>query len=322
MKLELNMQTGFEPLATRYLGEIPDQFLFHRQHALRHPLATYNISLQQVANELRRVLDYHDAMRRCWKEQGPSRTEPQPYTELLSAQKDLIYSLREHIDDCHLILQSLVNPAGVSVSEPGADVFLRAVKFPTLTTFFQPLKPFMDDYLLPMANRLKHKQGRLRGCMFFNDSEIRLGYFLEELDNKEVAGPSETLHPGNTAFSFARELRLSLFHVYFASERLVKAITGALRSMHQCSLAQPGALTYSNLSWRQIVRRISELPLAVFPQEVQLPFPDVKLTKEELVLEYLAQNRRLDFPETMRILMSTQGDGVTTSFRLPYLRSK
>jgi hypothetical protein len=320
MKLELNSQTGFEPLATRYLGEIPDQFLFHRRHALRHPLATYNISLQQVVNEFRRVLNHHDAMKRFWKEQGPSTTEPQPYTELLSAQKDLIYSLREHVDDCHLVLQSLVDPAGVNVSQPGADVFLKAARFPTLTTFFQPLKPFMDGYLLPMTNKLKHKQGRLRGCMFFNDSETRLGYFLEEVDEKEVAGPSETLHPGNTAFSFARDLRLNLFHVYFASERLVKAIAGALKSMHQYSPAQPATLTYCTLLWREVLQRVSDLPLAVFPQELQAPFPDVKLTDEGVVLEYPAQNRGLDFPRTMRVMGSTQGDGVTKSFRFPYVR--
>jgi hypothetical protein len=320
MKLVLNSETGFEPVAVRYLGEIPDRFLFHRQHALRHPLATYKISLEQLANEFRRVLNHHDAMQRYWKAHGPSTTEPQPYTELLAAQRSLIYSLREHIDDCHLVLQSLVDPATVNVSQPGADAFLRAARFPTLTTFFQPLKPFLDGYLLPMVNKLKHKQGRLRGCMFFNYSEIRLGYFLEEVDDMEVAGPSETLHPGNTAFSFARDVRLNLFHVYFASARLVKAIAGALRSLHRYRLAQPAPLTYCNLLWRQIARRASELPLAVFPQELQLGFPDVKLTDEGLVLEYPAQDPRLDFPGAMRVVTSTQGDGVTKSFRFPYLR--
>ena len=320
MKVELNSQTGFEPLATRYLGEIPDHFLFHRQHALRHPLATYNISLQQVADEFRRVLDHHDAMQRYWKEKGPSTMEPQPYAELLSAQKDLIYSVREHIDDCHLILQSLVDPARVNVSQPGADVLLKAARFPTLSTFVQPLKPFMDDYLLPMANKLKHKQGRLRGCAFFNDSETRLGYFLEEMDEKEVAGPSERLHPGNTAFSFARDARLNLYHVCFASERLVKAMTGALRSMHHYRLVQAVAPTSCNLLWRQIAQRVAGLPLALFPQELQLPFPNATLADEGFVLEYPAQNPKLGFPQTTRIATYTYGDGVTKSFRLPYLR--
>jgi len=41
MRLELKIRHRFRALATRYLGEIPGQFLFHRQHTLRHPLATY-----------------------------------------------------------------------------------------------------------------------------------------------------------------------------------------------------------------------------------------------------------------------------------------
>jgi hypothetical protein len=322
MKLEFNSETGFEPIATRYLGEIPGRFLFHRQHALRHPLGTYNLSLQQLSSALRRVLDCHAAMESYWKQQGPSKTEPQPYADLLSAQKDLIYSLREHIDDCHLVLQSLVDPTGVRVSQPGAEAFLKAARFPTLTSFFQPLKPFMETYLLPLANRLKHKQGRLRGCIFYCDSEIRPGYFLEELDDKEVAGPSVILHPANTAFSFARDLRLILFHVYFASDRLVKAITGALRSMHQFRQLQPSPLVVSDLLWRQILSRTANLSHAVFPQEVQLGFPEVKLDDQGLTLEYPARGLFLRFPPKMRVATFTRGDGITKSFRIPYLQTR
>jgi hypothetical protein len=322
VRLEFNSQTGFEPPAVKSLGQIPNRFLFHRKHALRHPLATYNISIEQLASAFERVLDQHDLMYRFWREQGPSRTEPQPYTGLLFAQRVLIYSLREHLDDCHAILQSLVDPTAVNVGRPGAVTFLKAAKFPSLSTFIQPLKHYMDDYLLVIANKVKHKHGRLRGCMFYNESEAMLGYFLEEVDDREIAGPSEALHPGNTAFSFARDLRLNLLHVYLASDRLMEAVGGALKSMYGFELTPLPCLDSCNLSWRRIVQRVSDLPLAVFPQEIQLPFPDVSLTSEELMIEYPSQSRVLECPRPMRVTTITHGDGVTKSFRFPYLQAK
>lgn len=322
MRLEFNSQTGFEPPALKSLGQIPNKFLFHRKHGLRHPLATYNISIEQVASAFERVLDHHDLMHAFWREQGPSKTEPRPYAELLFAQRVLIYSLREYFDDCHAILQSLVDPTSVNVRRPGAVPLLKAAKFPSLSTFIQPLKCYMDDYLLAIANKLKHKHGRLRGCMFYNEQEARLGYFLEEVDANEVAGPSAALHPGNTAFSFARDLRFNLFHIYLASERLTESIRSALKSQYKFELAPLPFLNTCSLSWRTIVRRVSNLSLAVFPQEIHLPFPDVSLTREQLVLEYPSRRRALQCPSPMRVTTVTHGDGVTRSFRFPYLSAK
>lgn len=48
IKRSLTTHGNLAPVALDYLGSIPENLLYHRQHRLRHPWSLYKISLDQV----------------------------------------------------------------------------------------------------------------------------------------------------------------------------------------------------------------------------------------------------------------------------------
>jgi hypothetical protein len=87
-------------------------------------------------------------------------------------------------------------------------------------------------------------------------------------------GPSIKFHGGNSAYSFARDIRFNLFHVYLASEALAKTVrTIAKKSNKQlgCFAAANGA----DAGWQTVAERVAKLTAGVFPQEVKMAYPTV-----------------------------------------------
>jgi hypothetical protein len=174
------------------------------------------------------------------------------------------------------------------------------------------------------VNGLKHRQNRLRALFFQNEAKVRLGYYLEEPDAQGIPGPSANLHEDcNSAFSFARDIRFNLYHVYYISEMLIETVKGALRHYHSFDLSPQKAVT-ENEKWLDIVRRTSSIKAEVFPDEVDKPYPYYSLTEDRddssLVVMYPVTTIPLDFPPGMRITSFFEGDGATKTFRLPYVR--
>jgi len=319
------------PSAVNYLGEIPSTYLYLNQHARRHPLALYNVSLHQLADHFNQLLTQYFKTYNLIDEKGDAPSEGEHYAHLLDAQKGLIHSLREHVDDCYLILASLADPGGVPLKAAKrrfTEHWLEAVGFPTLDSFSQSIVEYRHEYLSPLVNGLKHKQCRLRGLFFHKRMDVRLGYYLEEPDADGVPGPSLGVHKdGNSAFSFARDILFNLYYVYYISEMLVEAVKGALHQYHSFSLEFRKAES-ENERWLDLLRQASRIRPSVFPDEVEKPFPYFTFTegeggRAEMVLMYPVTMIPLSFPPGMRISGTFIGDGVTKTFKVPYLiRSK
>jgi hypothetical protein len=314
------------PSAVNYLGEIPAAYVFLNQHARRHPLAIYNVSLHQLADHVSQLLNQYFETHRHIEEKGDAPGEGEHYARLLGAQGRLIHSLREHVDDCYLILACLVDPAGVppkAAKKRFTEQWLEAAGFPTLGSFGQSIVEYRHGYLSPLVNGLKHKQCRLRGVFFHKRLDVRLGYYLEEPDADGVPGPSLAVHKdGNSAFSFARDILFNLYHVYYISEMLIEAVKGALRQYHSFSL-KPRTAEPENEGWVNLLRQAAKIRPSVFPDEVDKPFPYftfIEGEKAEAVLMYPVTMIPLSFPPGMRISGIFIGDGVTQTFKLPYVK--
>lgn len=175
-----------------------------------------------------------------------------------------------------------------------------------------------------LVNGLKHRQNRLRGLFFQKATSVRLGYYLEEPDASGIPGPSASLHEdSNSAFSFARDILFNLYHVYYTSEMLVKALKGALQHYHSFNL-DPQKTATENEKWLEVVRRASSIKAEVFPDEVDKPYPYLSFVEEKdersLVVMYPVTTIPLGFPPGMRVTSMFEGDGATKTFRLPYVK--
>lgn len=94
------------PAAFNVLSVLPPQMLHQGEHdSLRHPLATYNLSIGRVLEAFRGVLDQLKSLDAApVNASGSLEFDPEP---LLTAQKELLDSLASHIDDGYQILKAI-----------------------------------------------------------------------------------------------------------------------------------------------------------------------------------------------------------------------
>jgi len=324
------------PVAVNYLGEIPERYLYLNNHARRHPLGIYNVSLEQLEKDFGKLLGiYFEELKFLRDNIGIDGTLLRDnfnagYSYLLEAQKNLIHSLRAYIDDCYAVLASLVDPASLpskAASVTFTDKWLRAVKFPSLGAFNDAISFYKNEHLAPLVNGLKHRQSRLRGLFFYKYSDVRLGYYLEDPDVDGIPGPSPNVHKDrNSAFSFKRDIVFNLYGVYSISEALVEAVKGALLHYHSYNLT-PQKTDFRHDTWLEILRQASDLVESSFPDEIERPFACLTLTDKDedsaLCLRYPVLMYPPRFPQGMHIMGTIHLDGVGKTYKVPYLqRSK
>jgi hypothetical protein len=188
----------FAPLAANYLAGIPQQHVFFREQQLRHPASIYNLSLEKLTRAFVAVLEGYarDTTRFSVEPNGDFDLKA-----LLEAQEHLLRCLQEHLDDCYLILKTFVDPATTNTKSIHANQYVVDSKLPGAKAFMQATVDYKTSLII--ANKLKHNQGRLRGCGIYPGDGVYLGYFLEEPDKAGVLGPSPEIHPNRGAFSFA-----------------------------------------------------------------------------------------------------------------------
>lgn len=304
------------PVALDYLGNIPDNLLYHRQHRLRHPWSLYKISLDQVFTGFDDVVERYARI----GEFVGTPDENRQFELLMSSYKNLLYVLREHIDDCYLVLKTLVPPDNAKPTGFQTH-FLKKAGFQELEPFEKAIEWYLRKHLAPLVNNLKHHQGRLRWLYFHRSGDFRPGYFLEQIGDDGAVGPSQTIHKGNTAFSFCKDIKLHLYAVYYISEKVVDAVSTAIG---RCSGA---ALNASNRvkadEFRQTLASIAEIELNVFPNEVEESCALVELVTTDggtrLRLSYPEEVPDKNFPAPMTISgVPMWADDFTRIFRLPY----
>lgn len=321
------------PSALNYLGEIPKQYLYLNHYARRHPLGIYNVSLEQLEKDFDKLLaEYFESLKFL---RGNVHIDGtlirdnlnEGYSDLLEAQKNLIHSLRSHIDDCYSVLASLVDAANQPNKAANiifTDRWLKAINFPSLGGFNASISFYKNDYLAPLVNGLKHRQSRLRGLFFYKYGHVRLGYFLEEPDVDGIAGPSPNVHKDrNSAFSFGRDIIFNIYHVYFISEMLVDAVKSALHHYHSYSL-NPEKSESRNEKWLNILRKASAIHSSAFPDEIERSFACLTFSgqgkQSSSVLRYPVLMFPPRFPRGMRIMSTIHLDGVGLSYKLPYVQ--
>ena len=316
------------PSALNYLGNIPDSCYFLNQHARRPPAGIYNVSIEQLVTDFSTLLNQYFSTREFIRNNVEQLPNGEDYYEgLLKAQKDLIHSLQAHVDDCYAILATLIDPASVPSRVTRirfTDRWLDSIGFPTLNGFKNAISEYRDGYLAHLVNGLKHRQNRLRGIFFHNSREVRLGYYLEEPDSAGIPGPAFNLHDdGNSAFSFAKDILFNLYHVYYISEMLVDALVGALNYYHSLTLTAQ-RLTPETDKWLDVLISAGKIQPQVFPNELDKPYPYFDFTEnagdQSLTLMYPVTLIPLKFPQGMRVMGIFKADGVSKTFRIPYLK--
>jgi hypothetical protein len=307
--------------------------LYHRDLKLRQPLGIYNASLASVLGSFEDVLDEFEQLMidRPYRRQNelPKWSDD----NLMNSQRQLLYSLMEHMEDCFNVLKCFVQPPS---SDPRKRTKAAYCKSSTIIdTCVKSVEPYWN-HISDIVNHSKHNQGRVRFCVIFDENNMIPGYFVEsaeeildrandQVSDWEVLGPSSAIHGKyrDTAFSFARNLRYHFVNVYFVSKELadaVNSLTAGQRTPHTGTKSDDSKIL-------GIAARIEKLPLYFYRDEMRLDTPAVKVIKRSETDIQL----RLSCPDNNTILLSPphgkkmfawvayRSDGVSNKIILPYL---
>jgi hypothetical protein len=308
----LSRDGNFCPPAVNILGQIPDSALFHVAHQLRHPDSIYSFSLQKIAGELANVMDgYFSKM----DEYRGGVQEGFDVTDLLRSQESLLRALQEHLDDCYLILKTLVDPATARHTPLFADKYVVENRLPGAKSFRSAIQDYKRS--LTIANKLRHQQGRLRGVAMSLPTGAHLGYFLEGPDAAGLIGPSPEIHPDRGCFSFSRDVNWHLFNVYYCSEKLVEAIDAALVVLHGVNVQPRPAEPIQE--WDRVVSLACRIPQALFPKELQRHTGIFRYDSNGQTLTVkFPEHVRFTFPPHAKVTCSSVIDGHSPSFNVPF----
>ncbi len=294
--------------AVRTLGSEFNKPLYFENHSLRHPLGIYNESVSHVRAKLEKVLGVLEV---TFKEEFEFSNRNKEWDDsLLTAQKEFIYAMYEHVvDDCKMILLCFF------LTKEQRNSNARYKSFINNNKSYRRL-------LRVSTNHLKHSHGRLRGHFFHSEKFCAPGYFVETMLPDGALGPYPKVH-GNedTAFSFARDLRLHFVHFMFISRDLANAVKAI-------NTPKTSPVPEGNFNWvLDVGQRIAALPKWYYPNEGRLPNPWVKVrgnlnNPSGLLLSYGNSPKPVTLQscglEKITIETTYSGDGTTTSFRVPY----
>lgn len=302
LKVQLPAPLGLP--AIRVLTHLKGAQFFHAERNLRHPLSAYKVSFQDVEQTLALLVTELETFYALEPDVAYDDKELCKRIRVLT--ETLLKALHEHIDTCKGIVKSMLAPQ--EKGESKAETKL-------LRDFRSSIKLF-ESRIGNQANAMKHRTARVRMLHVCKGPVSVPGYFIEANVDNGTVGPDPSIHhTGRTAFSYNRELRLYVVGLYHLSDALFYLV----RAQHGL-IEQPTMPDIESSEWRQLVRRVATLPLHLFPDEYDMPFPQVELSDEHCTLTYL-ESTRIPKPSILRarIRLQHEYDAITPGFTLPYL---
>jgi len=331
---------NLHPTAFNCLNLLPENFSYHNDHKnLRPPFSIYSNSIQEVMQSFNAVLDETDRISTAlFNAKGDL---DYPLGKLPDLQKNLLFSLQFHIDDCYSILKA-IHPNDKKFQKLSAADWLKEVKHPAYTQFRGAINKYKESFAL-ICKKIKHHGGKLRpivmysrehgivartiekGIQTFPKNARIIGYFLEGMQPNGRIGPDCDVHPGGrTAISLNCDLRYHFANVYRVGHHLNAAIVTTVRKLHKIDLPRnlPVKDTKSHYDLESIAERVSKLPPLFFENEFSKKTPDIKFHRHsenvDLILEFPGSH--MTWEGEVMIYPTIQVDAVCPHYQLPYVR--
>lgn len=304
------------PSAHNLIDSIPEDLLLHSAHEIRHPASAYSTSLRHIALQWIKFLDQLDRLRAEYLSEG--KTTGAAATTVEYGQ--LLHRLNEHQDACYTVLRSVCPLDRAKPNRVDAN-YLDKAKLPGWKQFRDATKAYREDHVGLIVNNLKHRQGELSFVSFQSAVEFRPGYFLRDVIQNDVIGPSRKLHSGgNTAFSFARDQLLHLWWLYRIGDLLSNTLSTVVSQLFGRTLDiksnSPGGLP-----WNDLLSRLAALKPEYYPDELKKPQPLAVLSLKPSIfsIEFPSKARGIPLnPQGLRVSSDLIIDGNYPTNKMPY----
>ena len=312
--MEIITDSSMFPRLKRELVQVDELQIFCREHNTKQPAAIYNVSFGKILEPLNEIAKLYASF-------DVSKVEDKDYNnaQFLKVYRDLLYALREHLDDCFSILKVFINPEGKSTMRKNQYLWLDNNKTKELGEVLDSIKPY-KEHLDLVVNEMKHNNSILGSISFFDKNypdEHCLGYYVSNVTDG-LYQPVESIHKSwrncRTAFSFKRDISYHLFHVYMVSE----VISDYLRSVHDEVFTKTQQQVEQNEQLKETFSTLVQIPRIFMPDEYEKPVPSVAITGQgELRLLYPSR-LTIKANKLSQFILTHTTDGVTGSYALLY----
>ncbi|WP_454018457.1 hypothetical protein [Azospirillum sp. Marseille-Q6669] len=306
ISLSDDLNAGLCPEALPTLNSNFEKEIHYKKHGFRHPFARYSTSIDSIVHHLGSTISSYEKVKLSHTQIDK---DGEWANELISNQKQLLYTIAEHFDAIDEVIFSFFE---------NKQDYLRNKR---VKSFFSLISKYKDRARIPV-NRMKHNGSNIRAIIFYGNGNIVPGYFIEGIVGEGFIGPDTNVHKdGNSAYSFARDLRLHIFHIYYISRQLSHLIE---------QLNKPVSPNKFNVKcyWiEDFARRINNIHDAYYFDEVKLPNPSIKIGKSisrtRIELTYRSSQPKpvhvvSIIGQPWRYRVHFGGDGVTDIFKAPY----
>jgi hypothetical protein len=294
-----NLKLPLSLPAAEYLKAIKHIEIPAAHKGVRHPLGLYNISLKDVISSAKILTEEISA---CGPFDDPVACEKFLASKLISSTTKLfILSMEQHLDACEKVITSYAK------DEKQAKRMVREFKT-SLGRY--------GTHILVQANHIKHRHDAIRNLCLTTHFCAVPGYFLEGGLDAETAGPDPIIHDGgNTAFSYFRELRLFCSGIVFISRRLNSILQINLGKMEINDEKEVDGLA-------ELVAKIASFPLFMFPDEYKKEYAQASVKNGILFVSFGSKKPPPNTYLIVNFKTSLSMDGITTTYRVPYLGRK
>lgn len=314
------------------ITNLEQPILFHELQHIRHPLAMYNNSINQILDLLDTFFTKYEAINQDYIshfQQYDQTMDIQSlgvkhhqYNELLDSFEKLLYKTNSFFDEMYKVLLSFcpeVKPDNIPEYK-----FLEKMKFPGIRDFNKKIVERRKK-TAHIVNHLKHHGNYLREihCLPKNLATeqlewyhfVRSGYVLEVPSENGSLGADPTLHPGRFANSFYKDILDIVFQLYYISDLLHDLLITFIQSQYSLQMIPIPAI---NKKWGTTIQKIVKFPPLIFPHESFKPHKTIHLKDDQLIF-YKVNKEDFSYNGELLVTATMHGDGVTKTFELPYI---
>lgn len=313
--LQKKENLGFTPEVVGYLASIKESEYSYKYYNIRHPLGIYNSTTSYV------LKDFIDLL----KELEGHQTNYDENREVKLGEKfqNLIMAFIKFHESCYEVIQGCCEKHTPPTRGQHIYEWLHQNGYNAGDNLFNKIGGELE-YFRIIYNKLKHTPNAIRIVNFHNNRTAIMGFYVQAAFNDGSIGPDEEIHPkhhgtySSDSFNFA--LRRLYYLFYKMSDVLRKVFIQHFRDVYRIDLKFDSSYKSDDKDWKELYEMMSKLPDSYFPNEFGKKIYKVQEGKNKIIFAKRPTGST-DLDNWISGL-SERGDGITRTFRIPFVFHK
>lgn len=314
--LQKRENLGYTPEVVGYLANIKELEYSYNYYNIRHPLGIFNSTSSYVLADFIELLKELEGHQTNYDENNEVR--------LGEKFKNLIENFIKFHESCYEAIQGCCKRHTYPTKGQHIYEWLKQNGYNTGDHLYNKIGGELE-YFRILNNKLKHTSNAIR-IVNFNDTNRTaiMGFYIQAAFNDGSIGPDEEIHPRyhgtHSSDSFNFTLRKLYYVLYKISDTLRKVLIQHFHDVYGIDLKFNLSYKEDDKFWKELYERMNGLPDSYFPNEFGKKIYKVQEGKNKIIFAKKPTGS-MDLNNWM-VKVSEKGDGITRTFRVPFVFHK